>query len=126
MEAEKLFRGMARLILYGGVTLAILGVTVPRYRGFHTSPAGYCRLGVFAIGVLVIGVSLLKLKRWAAVAASLCLVYPAYVSAWGAYSFWLGYVLALLLLLPACMTVLYWRSAIWKGSRVGDGSRSSR
>ena len=67
--------------LYGGVTLAIVGVTVPHYRGLHTLLAGhYGRLSLFVAGVLVIGIGLLRLKRWAAVAASLCLVYPAYVS----------------------------------------------
>ena len=117
MHIENFFRITGRMILYVGVILAVVGIAVPHYRGIHVSPVGYGRFALFILGMLIFGVGLLQLRRWAAAGASLCLIYPAYVSAWGARSFWLGYALGLLLLIPACMTAVFWRSTIWRNNK---------
>ena len=117
MQVEKFFRGTAELTLFYGVAAAIVVTTVPRVRGIHVSFSEYCIGGVFILGILVIGVNLFRLERWAAVGASLGFMYYAWSVPQVLGSFWLVYVLALLLLTPACMTVLYWHSPIWKSRK---------
>jgi len=114
---DNFFRITGKMILYLGVILAVVGIAVPHYRGIRVPPSGYCRFALFILGMLIFGVGLLQLRRWAAAGASLCLIYAAYISAWGAGSFWLGYALALLLVIPACMTAAFWRSTIWRNNK---------
>ena len=114
---EKFFRGIAELTLFYGVAAAIVVITVPRIRGLHFSIAEYCICGLLILAVLVVGVSLFRRRRWAAVVASLGFMYYAWFVPQVLGSSWSVYLLALLFLVPACMTVLCWRSSIWKAGK---------
>lgn len=110
-------------LLYSG-GLLLVSLVVPRARALFTTAIDYFRVALIIAALALIGAGLLRLKRWAAVALSLFLIYPAYWCLWAAIhpmqatggdsSYWIGYVFALLLLCPACMTMFYWRSSIWK------------
>ena len=61
--------------------------------------------------LLVIGVGLIRLRRWAALLASVLAVYVAIDSATTGGG--LGVVLTLGLLTPLLLTVVFWRDLIW-------------
>jgi hypothetical protein len=93
---------------------------VPRASALLTSPPDYGRLiAVVAVGA-VLGIGVLHLRKWAAIALSLLLLYPAF---WCVYSAvhpstggadWLGFLFAILLIGPAILTAFGWRTLTWR------------
>ena len=67
--------------------------------------------------VVLVGVGLILLRRWAALLASVMAVYLAIYSARGGGG--VGAVLTLSLLTPLLLTLLFWRDLVW-GARWGD------
>jgi hypothetical protein len=77
----------------------------------------------FIIGTLtLVGVGLLYLRKWAALALSILMTYPAFWCVWGAVhpvpgnANWLGFFFAALLLTPSILTAKYWRILVWRKS----------
>lgn len=116
----------ALLQLIGGLVLSytcfflLACLFVPRASALLSSPADYGRLiAVVAMGT-VLGIGLLHLRKWAAIAVSLLLLYPAFWSVYAAVhpspggADWLGFFFATLLIGPAILTAFCWRTLTWR------------
>lgn len=72
---------------------------------------------------ITIGIGLLLLRKWAALAFSILLLYPAYWSfvGWGWHGVTghlIGFVYGIPLVLPLIFTVKYWHLFVWRKKKV--------
>jgi hypothetical protein len=76
----------------------------------------------FIVAFALMGLGLIYLKKWAVIAFSALTLYAAFWAIRSALepaahpgdATWLGYVYGLLLILPAILTVKYWRTLVWR------------
>ena len=74
-------------------------------------------------GIVIVGVGLLLLRKWAAVILSLAGIYGAFLCGRQAVEGvthpvpgqwdWLGFIFALLLLVPTVLTACSWKALVW-------------
>jgi hypothetical protein len=126
-----IFRVMGGILLFLGVASVFIGIfTIMRYPQ-HSALA--VSIPVFIVRVItgvlvfaVIGMGLLLLRKWAALAASILALYPAYwcflaaihpVDAKAGDANWLGFVFGTLLIAPLILTAKGWRTLVWRGKK---------
>jgi hypothetical protein len=74
----------------------------------------------FVAPAAAVGIGLLYLRKWAALGLSLLALYPAFWCFWDAIhptpgnANWLGFVFALLLIIPSILTAKYWHVLVWR------------
>lgn len=75
---------------------------------------------IVEVVLIVAGIGLLHLRKWAALAFSMMALYVASWELRGAlnpipgYASWLGFLFALFLATPLIVTVVYWRTLSWR------------
>ena len=120
----------AYLLCFAGVLVlvSIAAATghMPHFSKTSTSALEWARIAVIIGLQIVVGIGLVRPRKWAALALSTSLLYPAFWLLHGAIkpsnpqpgdANWLGYIYASLLLLPAILTVKYWNTLIWRDSK---------
>lgn len=123
-----IFKIIGGLLLYFAAVLLFAGVLVlagkfPRF-SLSGSPSIFgVRMVVWVAFCGTIGIGLLRLRKWAALATSILALYRAFWSLWYAIhpdhlkpgeANWLGYIYAFLLLIPSIATVRYWQTLVWR------------
>ncbi len=126
-----IFRIIGGLILFLGAGVLFAGILVATGHSLHlsaVSPLMFCiRLSSVVLLHAVIGIGLLLLRKWAALALSILALYAAWWSLLAAIHpvnsgsgdwNWVGYVWAALLVIPLILTVKYWNSLVWRRKAV--------
>lgn len=78
---------------------------------------------IVEIALIAVGIGLLHLRKWAALAFSMMALYVASWELKGAlnpipgYASWLGFLFAFFLAAPSIVTALYWRTLAWRGKQ---------
>jgi hypothetical protein len=118
--AKVLFQIIGAFVLSYSYLFLLACLFVPRASALLTSPADYGRLIIIVATGTILGIGVLHLRKWAAIAVSLLLLYPAF---WCVYEAlhpspgqadWLGFVFAILLIGPAILTAFCWRTLKWR------------
>src|SRR5258708_6863824 len=92
-------------VMYASAVL-VFGLFVPRFSSLFSTVSDVALLLAIACPLVIAGVGLIKLRKWAAVAVSMTALYPAYWCVWAGFhptpgnADWLGFVFGLLLLTP--------------------------
>ncbi len=117
--SEVVFKTMAGFALLFAAILCLGGVlTIARYP--PRSPWDLVPLTALVAALVVAGVGLFYLRKWAALLISLIALYG---STWEVkdalhpvpgYANWLGFLFAVLLAVPSILTVVYWRTLTWR------------
>jgi len=112
-----IFQIMAGLVLVSAALLLLGGIlTMVRYP--PRSPWDALPLTALVATLVVVGIGLFYLRKWAALAAS---VIAFYVAIWEikaalqpipGYASWLGFLFAILLTVPSVLTGVYWRTLL--------------
>src|SRR5215471_5484331 len=108
-------------ILFGGGVFTIMRYP-PRV------PRDLLPLTAVVVALIVAGIGLLYLRKWAALLVSLMGLYVATWQVQGAlhpvsgYANWLGFLFAALLAIPAVLTAVYWRMLVWTSKHVAPAS----
>jgi hypothetical protein len=119
---KAIFQIMAGFALCFAAVLLLGGIlTMLRYP--PRSPWHVVPLTALVITLIVAGIGLFYLRKWAALAVSLMALYVATWQVEGAlnpipgYANWLGFLFAVLLAIPAILTAMYWRTLVWRSKR---------
>jgi len=132
MVNKAIFQIMGALVLSCAIALLCAGIIVnagysPRFSPVHSSLTDYVRLLMFVVPLTVVGIGLLRLRKWAALLLSILLLYPAFWCIMAAVrpvdirpgdATWLGFLFAAVLITPSILTMKYWRSLIWRKKRI--------
>jgi hypothetical protein len=109
------------------VVMSFISVTI--YHPPEHSGAGFLRFGGYVVALTVVGMGLLYLKKWAAAIFSGLTLYLAFWMVKGAIhkvpGQWnrIGFLFALLLIIPSILTAKHWHSLVWWHKR-DDPSRA--
>jgi hypothetical protein len=96
------------------------------------SPLDLVPLAISVAALTVAGTGLLYLRKWAAVMISLITLY---VASWEVkdalhpipgFANWLGFLFALVLLIPSVTTVVYWKTLRWRHSSIIPPDREKK
>lgn len=89
------------------------------------------RLFFLAVALSVLGLGLIGLRKWAALAFSLCTLYMSFWVfaeslhsvpwSWSGIGFWWG----LLLVSPSVLTLIFWHSLVWRARKFEKDGVSS-
>jgi hypothetical protein len=118
--AKVLFQIIGVFVLSYSCLFLLACLFVPRASALLTSPVDYGRLIAIVATGTVLGIGVLHLRKWAAIAVSLLLLYPAF---WCVYEAlhpspgqadWLGFFFAMLLIGPATLAAFCWRTLTWR------------
>jgi hypothetical protein len=121
--SKVIFRIMAGLVLFSAALLLLGGiVTMVRYP--PRSPWDALPLTALVAALVVVAIGLFYLRKWAALTAS---VMTLYVATWEiraalhpipGYTSWLGFLFAILLIVPSVLTGVYWRTLLWHNKQI--------
>jgi hypothetical protein len=105
----------AALLIGGGI---VTTVRYPPRAAWDVLP-----LTALVVILIIAGIGLFYLRKWAALVVSLMALYVATWQVEGAlhpipgYANWVGFLFAVLLAIPAILTAVYWRTLAWRGKR---------
>jgi hypothetical protein len=125
----KIIGGFLLFFAAASLCVGIFTVVDPIHRSALrvSLPTFIVRTAIGALGFTVLGLGLLLLRKWAALILSILLFYPAYWSLISAVHpvnlvpgewNWVGYIQAVLLIIPLVLTAMGWHVLVWCKKKV--------
>ena len=125
--SKAIFQIMGGLVLSCAIGLLCAGILVNTGYSQHFTPArcwaDYVRLLIFVTPLAVIGIGLLRLRKWAALLLSILGLYASFWFILAAVrpvdirpgdATWVGFLFAALFVTPSILTTKYWHILIWR------------